>query len=80
MFGLKFIIKNFLQVYVSIRKNKKCVNNQINIIHLFYIILLIQIPLMSIFYSALSSVIYLFLFLFPIHIYLRPNVEKKNKF
>jgi hypothetical protein len=56
--------------------------HKISLLHLFYLVLLIQIPLMSIFYSAAGEILIPFLLLIPIHIFLRtklvfnPVIEK----
>jgi hypothetical protein len=46
-------------------------NKEIPILNLFSIVLLIQIPLLSIFYSAAGTILLPFLFYFPIFIYMK---------
>ena len=46
-------------------------NRQISLINAFVLILLIQIPILAIFYSGLSGIVIAFLILIPINMYLR---------
>lgn len=50
-------------------------NGKISIEKLFYIVLLIQLPLMAIFYSTLSTIIFTFLYLIPIILYLKFKIH-----
>lgn len=47
------------------------INNSISIINLFVLVLLIQLPLMSIFYSNVGAIILPLIFLVPIYLYLK---------
>ena len=49
----------------------KPINNKIPLVRLFPIVLLIQLPLFAIFYSAVSAIILPFLFMIPIYLYCR---------
>ncbi len=65
-------------IYYSIVRRLKPKKREISIINLFYLILLIQIPLLAIFYSFLGGIIIPGLLLIPIHIYLRTTMKYQN--
>ena len=64
-------------IYYYITKKLKPKNNCISLPSLFIIILLIQIPIMSIFYSTVSEIVIPFLLLIPISIYLKTTISLK---
>ena len=57
----------FYYVVIKLRP----INNSINIINLFLLVLLIQLPLMAIFYSQVGGLVFPILYLIPIYFYLR---------
>ncbi|MBN9300158.1 MAG: oligosaccharide repeat unit polymerase [Filimonas sp.] len=64
---------SFIYYYIVKRFQPKA--GRLSLIHLFYIVLLIQIPLMAIFYSAVAGIIVPFLLMIPIGLYLKIRVE-----
>lgn len=57
----------YFYIVVKLRPEK----NEVSIINLFYLILLIQIPLLAIFYSVVGGLFFPSCFLIPIYLYLR---------
>jgi len=53
-------------------------NNQISLLSLFLLVLLIQIPLLAIFYSALGGIIIPLLLLIPIFIYMKVSFNSND--
>lgn len=67
----------FSALYYFLISRKCKVNNGVISLHkLFVIVLLIQIPLFSIFYSSASTVIFASCYLIPIFFYLRVKLKK----
>lgn len=58
-------------IYLIIVENKKPVGGIVKLNDLFIIVLLVQIPLMSIFYSQLNNLIFPFLFLLLLQLYIK---------
>lgn len=52
-------------------------NNRISLLNLFYLVLLIQLPLMAIFYSTVGGILIPSLLLIPIYLYLRTTIKNK---
>lgn len=61
----------FCSVYAFVIIRLRPKNNTISIINLFYLVLLIQVPLMAIFYSSVGGMLFPAFFLIPIYIYLK---------
>lgn len=57
--------------YFYFVKFNRPVNNSVSILNLFVLVLLIQLPLMSIFYSNAAAILMPFLFLIPIYLYMK---------
>lgn len=70
---LTFVFTIFYYLIVLKLKPK---NNQVSLLNLFIIVLLIQIPLLAIFYSAAGGIFMPLLFYIPIFLYLRVKVKK----
>jgi len=60
--------------YNYIIRKLKPYNNSLSISNALLLVLLIQIPLFSIFYSALGGILYTFLLWIPINLYLRERI------
>ena len=75
-FGYFFALLISLIYYYIIRKLKPY-NNSISIFNLLILVLLIQIPIFAIFYSALGGIVFPAFLLIPILIYLRPTTKKR---
>lgn len=63
------VVLSLLYCYVILKL--KPVNNSINLLNLFVMVLLIQLPLMAIFYSSVGGLMFPILFLIPVYGYLR---------
>lgn len=68
----------FLFIYIyAVRKNSPH-NGKISVVNLFVLVLLIQLPLFSIFYSNAGTIVIPFIFLIPILMYLKIKVNPKS--
>ena len=69
----------FSLIYYLIILKLRPKNNQISVLNLFLIVLLIQLPLLAIFYSAFAGIVIPMLFLIPILLYMKfPFVKRFN--
>lgn len=66
----------FSLIYYLIIRRLKPKNNQISLLNLFLVVLLIQIPLLAIFYSAVGGIVMPLILSIPIFIYLK--ITTKN--
>jgi hypothetical protein len=65
-------------IYYYIVRKLGSKNNEISLLNLFYLVLLIQIPLMAIFYSTTDAILIPLLLFIPIHLYLRTKLLVKH--
>jgi len=65
----------FSLIYYFIISRLKPKYNQISVINLFLIVLLIQIPLLAIFYSVIGGILLPLLFLIPVLIYMKVSIK-----
>jgi hypothetical protein len=68
------IIFTLIYYFMIIRLQPK--NNQISLLNLFLIVLLIQLPLLAIFYSAVGGVIIPLLMSIPVFIHMKISIKK----
>lgn len=72
---LTLIISILYSFYTSRLRPK---NGEITISSLFLLVLLIQIPIFSIFYSSIGNIVLPLLLLIPIHLYMKTTLKKSN--
>lgn len=66
----------FCLVYAFVIIRLKPVGNQISLLNLFLIVLLIQVPILAIFYSAIGGIVIPLLLSVPIFLYLKISTKK----